>query len=134
MALCDWRYNKSVDLIIPEFQNTAGFSRGSDVGESSRRQWSASGVRSRSSSILDLQKRPVPDSINPRTRRFADDCILYRQITSETDQRLQKEDLDRLATWKNLSVSGSLWVGYLLQNCVRTNRYPTHRLYDADKF
>ena len=42
----------------------------------------------------------LPDNINSRTRLFADDCILYRQITSETDQRLLQENLDRLATWE----------------------------------
>ena len=38
----------------------------------------------------------LPDNINSRTRLFADDCILYRQITSETDQRLLQEDLTGL--------------------------------------
>ena len=42
----------------------------------------------------------LPDNINSRTRLFTDDCMLYRQITSETDQRLQQEDLDRPATWE----------------------------------
>ena len=42
----------------------------------------------------------LPDNIYSRTRLFADDCILYRQITSETDHRLLQEDLDRLATWE----------------------------------
>ena len=42
----------------------------------------------------------LPDNISSRTRLFADDCILYRQISSETDQRLLQEDLDRLATWE----------------------------------
>ena len=42
----------------------------------------------------------LPDNINSRTRLFSDDCILYRQITSETDQRLLQEDLDRVATWE----------------------------------
>ena len=55
--LWDSRYNKSVDLIIPEFQNTTGFSRGSDVGKSSLRQWSASWDCSRSNTILDLHQR-----------------------------------------------------------------------------
>ena len=40
------------------------------------------------------------EDINSRTRLFADDCILYRQISSENDQQLLQEDLDRLATWK----------------------------------
>ena len=42
----------------------------------------------------------LPDNINSRTRLFADDCILYQQISSETDQRLLQEDLDRLITWE----------------------------------
>ena len=42
----------------------------------------------------------LPEDINPRTRLFADDCILYRQISSENDQQLFQEDLDRLATWE----------------------------------
>ena len=42
----------------------------------------------------------LPEDINSRTRLFADDCILYRQITSENDQQLLQEDLDRLATWE----------------------------------
>ena len=42
----------------------------------------------------------LPEDINSRTRLFADDCILYRQISSENDQQLLQEDLDRLATWE----------------------------------
>ena len=42
----------------------------------------------------------LPVDINSRTRLFADDCILYRQISSENDQQLLQEDLDRLATWE----------------------------------
>ena len=42
----------------------------------------------------------LPENINSRTRLFANDCILYRQITSETNQLLLQEDLDRLATWE----------------------------------
>ena len=40
----------------------------------------------------------LPDNINSRTRLFADDCTLFRQISSETNQHLLQEDLDRLAT------------------------------------
>ena len=36
-----------------------------------------------------------PEDINSRKRLFADDCILYRQISSENDQQLLQEDLDR---------------------------------------
>ena len=42
----------------------------------------------------------LPDNINSRTRLFADDCILYRQIRNNNDQHLLQEDLDRLATWE----------------------------------
>ena len=42
----------------------------------------------------------LPEDINSRTRLFADDCILYRQISSENDQQLLQENLDRLATWE----------------------------------
>ena len=45
-------------------------------------------------------RNDLPDSINSSTRLFADNYILYRQIISETDQRLLKEDLDRLVTWE----------------------------------
>ena len=31
---------------------------------------------------------------------FADDCILYREITSDLDQHLLQHDLDRLASWE----------------------------------
>ena len=44
--------------------------------------------------------KDLPDNMNSRTRLFADDCLLYGQITFETDQRLLQEDLDRLATWE----------------------------------
>ena len=42
----------------------------------------------------------LPEDINSRTRLFADDCILYRQLSSKNDQQLLQEDLDRLATWE----------------------------------
>ena len=43
----------------------------------------------------------LPDNINSRTRLFDDDCILYRQITPETNQRLLQEEQERLGTWEN---------------------------------
>ena len=42
----------------------------------------------------------LPDNIISSTRLFADDCILYRQISSDNDQNLLQDDLDRLATWE----------------------------------
>ena len=42
----------------------------------------------------------LSDDINSRRRLFADDCILYRQISSDSDQHLLQEDLDRLTTYE----------------------------------
>ena len=50
------RHDIPVDIVIPKFQNPAGPSRGTVIGESSRCQWSATRVCSRSSTIFDLYK------------------------------------------------------------------------------
>ncbi|MCG8046535.1 MAG: reverse transcriptase family protein, partial [Candidatus Thiodiazotropha endolucinida] len=42
----------------------------------------------------------LPDQLHSPVRLFADDCIVYRQIHSEEDQRLLQEDLDTLARWE----------------------------------
>ena len=49
----------------------------------------------------------LPDDINSRTRLFADNCILYRQISSDSNQHLLQEGLDRLATWERPAVEWS---------------------------
>ena len=86
-----------MDIVIPEFQNQAGPSRGTVVGESSRYQLSVSGI---CPVLFLIFINDLPEDINSSTRLFADDCILYRQISSENDQKLLQEDLDRLATWE----------------------------------
>jgi len=42
----------------------------------------------------------LPDTLTSKTRLFADDCIIYRQITSHEDQDILQEDLNRLAEWE----------------------------------
>ena len=42
----------------------------------------------------------LPENLSSRARLFADDCILYREITSYLDQHLLQQDLDRLASWE----------------------------------
>ncbi|MCG8035226.1 MAG: reverse transcriptase family protein, partial [Candidatus Thiodiazotropha taylori] len=42
----------------------------------------------------------LPEGLASQTRLFADDCILYRQIRSDTDQQLLQEDLHALAKWE----------------------------------
>ena len=87
-----------MDIVIPEVQNPAGSSRGTVVEESSHCQWSAPGILGPVLFLIFIND--LPEDINSRTRLFADDCILYRQISFENDQKLLQEDLDRLVTWR----------------------------------
>lgn len=43
----------------------------------------------------------LPDSVCSSTRLFADDCLLYRRITSEQDAKTVQDDLDKLQKWEN---------------------------------
>ena len=42
----------------------------------------------------------LPDCVQSRTRLFADDCILYRQIKTQQDCAIQQADLTKLAAWE----------------------------------
>ena len=42
----------------------------------------------------------LPDCVQSRTRLFADDCILYRQIKTQQDCAILQEDLNKLAAWE----------------------------------
>jgi len=42
----------------------------------------------------------LPNNLISKTRLFADDCIVYRHITSDQDQAILQEDLNRLADWE----------------------------------
>ena len=46
--------------------------------------------------INDLLDQVSPGTI---TRLFADDCLAYREIKSEADQRTFQRDLEELSTW-----------------------------------
>ena len=41
----------------------------------------------------------LPHSVQSRTRLFANDCILYRQIKSQQDQDILKEDVNKPTAW-----------------------------------
>ena len=42
----------------------------------------------------------LPDDLSSKTRMFADDFIVYREITSTQDQTTLQDDLDKLAAWE----------------------------------
>ena len=43
----------------------------------------------------------LPESLSCNVRLFADDCILYTNISSDEDAARLQEDLDRLTQWQN---------------------------------
>lgn len=42
----------------------------------------------------------LPDGLKSKTRLFADDCIVYREMNSVADSRTLQQDLDSLARWE----------------------------------
>ena len=44
----------------------------------------------------------LPDRVNSQVRMFADDCLLYRNVTSEHDHILLQEDLKALENWAEM--------------------------------
>ncbi len=42
----------------------------------------------------------LPEAVRSKVRLFADDCIIYRQITSPKDSEILQEDLDALHSWE----------------------------------
>jgi hypothetical protein len=42
----------------------------------------------------------LPVAVTSKTRLFADDCILYRQIYNHEDSITLQQDLDNLAAWE----------------------------------
>ena len=41
----------------------------------------------------------LPDTVKSQVRLFADDCLLYRQIKSQTDHSILQNDLIELEKW-----------------------------------
>ena len=41
---------------------------------------------------------PLPDCVSSKVRLFADDCLLYREIRSPSDQEKLQTDLKNLET------------------------------------
>jgi hypothetical protein len=44
----------------------------------------------------------LPVAVTSKTRLFADDCILYRQIYNHDDSTTLQQDLDNLAAWEKM--------------------------------
>jgi len=44
----------------------------------------------------------LPLTVSSKTRLFADDCVVYREISSEQDSEVLQEDLRRLWDWEKL--------------------------------
>lgn len=42
----------------------------------------------------------LPDGLSSHTRLFADDCVVYRSITEESDSSSLQHDLDKLGEWE----------------------------------
>ena len=41
----------------------------------------------------------LPDRVTSSVRLFADDCLLYRPVTSQSDHQALQDDLKNLETW-----------------------------------
>ena len=48
--------------------------------------------------LLSLYLNDISSDIESEIRRFADDCVYYREIKDEEDTKLQS-DIDRLGSW-----------------------------------
>ena len=42
----------------------------------------------------------LPDNLASTVRFFADDCVIYRTVTSDNDADLLQKDLDQLCLWE----------------------------------
>jgi hypothetical protein len=72
-------------------------------GQSSAPSTDTSGVRQGTALGLLLFLLYINDSpaaVKSTARLFADDCLLYRKIKSEEDQRILQQDLDTLQSGK----------------------------------
>ena len=43
----------------------------------------------------------LPEAVNSKVRLFADDCVMYRVVSSDQDCNLLQDDLDKLARWED---------------------------------
>ena len=58
----------------------------------------------------------LPDTVKSQVRLFADDCLLYRQIKSQTDHTTLQNDLIELEKWAAKWVSMPKNVIFYLSN------------------
>ena len=43
----------------------------------------------------------IQDNIQSRIRLFADDCVIYREIMTNSDHQILQQDLQQLSTWSS---------------------------------
>ena len=43
----------------------------------------------------------LPKAVKSNVRLFADDCVVYRQVKSDSDCAIMQDDLDSLENWEN---------------------------------
>ena len=99
-SLWDTWQRLPVDSFIPQSENTASFSGGPVIRESTCDRWRPSRLGVRTSSIFLFFINDIPVNINWKAWMFADDFIVYREIKSNQDQLILKEDLDTHAEWE----------------------------------
>lgn len=69
----------------------------------------------------------LPNSVCSKVRLFADDCVIYRDISSDSDRTTLQSDLDKINLWcstwlMSLNVSKTKFMSLTNAN----NRIPTH--------
>ena len=73
----------------------------------------------------------LPDCVKSQVRLFADDCLLYRTVTSHKDQEILQNDLSELEKWAStwgmrfnakkcyiMSVRNTMFYFYQLDNTI----------------
>lgn len=73
----------------------------------------------------------LPNSILSSIRLFADDCVLYRRISSQNDQLILQEDLNKIVNWCSLWLM-SLNISKCQYMCVTRKRQIINHQYSIN--
>ena len=83
--------------------------------------WCATGNSVRTTDILNLYINDIEDKVSSSLRLFADDCVLYRTVTSLGDSEQLQYDLDSILEWSQIwQMNFNIRKCTVLQ-CYRTN-------------